>query len=118
MAAKEGRHAFQYEMFRSAGFVTLMLSAVIIIWLAGALRRTAITLCQLNSLYQLKINAKRDLLWQEDEQKETYRLCAKMGICRHVNVFISKEIVSPMTMGFLNPCIFFRQVKSTKRRLG
>ena len=29
-----------------------------------------------------------------------------MGICRHVNVFISKEIVSPMTMGFLNPCIF------------
>ena len=32
---KEGRHAFQYEMFRSAGFVTLMLSAVIIIWLAG-----------------------------------------------------------------------------------
>lgn len=103
---KEGRHAFQYEMFRSAGFVTLMLSAVIIIWLAGALRRTAITVCQLNSLYQLKINAKRDLLWQEDEQKETYKLCAKMGICRHVTVFISKEIVSPMTMGFLNPCIF------------
>ena len=54
---KEGRHAFQYEMFRSAGFVTLMLSAVIIIWLAGALRRTAITLCQLNSLYQLKIKS-------------------------------------------------------------
>ena len=74
---KEGRHAFQYEMFRSAGFVTLMLSAVIIIWLAGALRRTAITVCQLNSLYQLKINAKRDLLWQEDEQKETYKLCTK-----------------------------------------
>lgn len=83
---KEGRHAFQYEMFRSAGFVTLMLSAVIIIWLAGALRRTAITVCQLNSLYQLKINAKRDLLWQEDEQKETYKLCTKMGICRHVTV--------------------------------
>ena len=83
-----------------------MLSAVIIIWLAGALRRTAITLCQLNSLYQLKINAKRDLLWQEDEQKETHKLCAKIGICRHVTVFISKEIVSPMTMGFLNPCIF------------
>ena len=103
---KEGRHAFQYEMFRSAGFVTLMLSAVIIIWLAGALRRTAITLCQLNSLYQLKINAKRDLLWQGDEQKETHKLCAKIGICRHVTVFISKEIVSPMTMGFLNPCIF------------
>ena len=59
-----------------------MLSAVIIIWLAGALRRTAITVCQLNSLYQLKINAKRDLLWQEDEQKETYKLCTKMGICR------------------------------------
>ena len=74
---KEGRHAFQYEMFRSAGFVTLMLSAVIIIWLAGALRRTAITLCQLNSLYQLKINAKRDLLWQEDEQKETYSFALK-----------------------------------------
>ena len=88
---KEGRHAFQYEMFRSAGFVTLMLSAVIIIWLAGALRRTAITLCQLNSLYQLKINAKRDLLWQEDEQKETYKLCAKMGICRHVNVFYKQR---------------------------
>lgn len=77
LAAKEGRHAFQYEMFRSAGFVTLMLSAVIIIWLAGALRRTAITVCQLNSLYQLKINAKRDLLWQEDEQKETYSFALK-----------------------------------------
>lgn len=55
-----------------------MLSAVIIIWLAGALRRTAITLCQLNSLYQLKINAKRDLLWQEDEQKETHSFALKL----------------------------------------
>ena len=45
-------------------------------------------------------------MWQEDEQKETHKLCAKIGICRHVTVFISKEIVSPMTMGFLNPCIF------------
>ena len=69
---KEGRHAFQYEMFRSAGFVTLMLSAVIIIWLAGALRRTAITLCQLNSLYQLKIKREaRSFCGRRMNKKET-----------------------------------------------
>ena len=40
-----------------------------------------------------------------------------MGICRHVTVFISKEIASPMTMGFLNPCIFLPSGEIDKETL-
>ena len=65
------------------------------------------TVCQLNS-FVIVISKEREEIFEDcgvmNKKKHT-SFAPKWGTL-HCYSFISKEIVSPMTMGFLNPCIF------------
>ncbi len=111
---KEGGKAFQYEMFRSAGLISILLSAMAVLWIIGAVRKTILTAKQLYCLHELKVDAhqyktevtKQELLTLVAAQKIVDALRTQMGIKRRICVLASPEIVSPMTMGYLHPCVF------------
>lgn len=99
---KEGGLAFQYEMFRSAGALAILINLIVLIWVAGAVKKTIGSIRQLRLLHQLKAEANNHL----SAQSQADLLCASMNVRRPVTVLKSSEIISPMTISFFHPYIF------------